>query len=456
VIKILFLSANPTDTQSLRLGEEMRAIQEKLQASPLRDSFIIEQHWAVRSTDLEACLLQHKPQIVHFSGHGRAAGQIVLQDESGESQPVLLQGLKELFELLKGDISCVVLNSCYSGRQAKAIAESIPCVVGMSGTIGDDAAIAFAASFYQALGYGKSIKAAFDLARVQVHLNSFSGRNAPELITREGVDPDMVRLTNSQGSDSALQAQGSGDKASPPATSHPTGARRPWIASAFGVPLLLLKQAIKGFPPLKFALGLAALAAVIAIVKTLVTDVRVAVFGIVVMIALMTLLLVFANLTNLVSRQTRAVLVVLLWFSLLIFIATGSSLFGSVFFRWPVNLRSWIVTEPPAQPQPLATSPKSVRYAWSRQAHVYHYIDCCWVKMIAPENVVTGDVPPEGRELHRGCPTKESNGSCGNQRLPEPNVGIYEHWCPPAREAPAGLSWVRCTAMEVLHGKQNY
>ncbi len=49
----------------------------------------------------------------------------------------------------------------------------------------------------------------------------------------------------------------------------------------------------------------------------------------------------------------------------------------------------------------------SRKYAWSKQAQVYHYFNCAWVKKIKPENLQTGDVPPEGRRLHRGCPTKE-------------------------------------------------
>jgi len=47
------------------------------------------------------------------------------------------------------------------------------------------------------------------------------------------------------------------------------------------------------------------------------------------------------------------------------------------------------------------------KYAWSREKQVYHYYQCFWVTKIKPENLQTGDVPPEGRRLHRGCPTKE-------------------------------------------------
>lgn len=54
--------------------------------------------------------------------------------------------------------------------QAAAIAESIPCVVGLSRAISDPAAIAFAAGFYEALAFGKTVKEAFDLGVIQLEL----------------------------------------------------------------------------------------------------------------------------------------------------------------------------------------------------------------------------------------------------------------------------------------------
>ncbi len=61
---------------------------------------------------------------------------------------------------------------------------------------------------------------------------------------------------------------------------------------------------------------------------------------------------------------------------------------------------------------PLVLLPK---YAWSQRTAVYHYDSCCWVNRISPENLQRGDIPPEGRRLHQGCPTKEINGRCGNE-----------------------------------------
>ncbi|RLI52510.1 MAG: hypothetical protein DRP09_17765 [Candidatus Thorarchaeota archaeon] len=191
VIKILFLSANPKNTPRLRLDEEIRAIDYVMRQVEYRDKFDIEQKWAVRASDLQAYLLQYKPDIVHFSGHGSLSNEIILEDDLGNRAKIPNHALGKLFGILKDNIRCVVLNACYSEKQARAIAESIECVVGMSKTIGDSAAIRFATAFYQALGYGRDVKTAFDLGCVQIELANLNEQDIPKLITI-GVDPKKI------------------------------------------------------------------------------------------------------------------------------------------------------------------------------------------------------------------------------------------------------------------------
>lgn len=191
-IRILFLAANPTDTPSLRLDAEMRAIDQALRQSEFRDRFDIKQHWAVRIIDIQSYLLRHQPDIVHFSSHGSSSREIVLEDESGKSHPVSVRALSQLFSVLKDNIRCVILNACYSEHQGKAIAEHIDCVVGMSSTVGDSAAIAFASAFYQALGFGRDVNTAFDLGCVQIDLENLDEKDTPKLIALRGSPKDLV------------------------------------------------------------------------------------------------------------------------------------------------------------------------------------------------------------------------------------------------------------------------
>lgn len=192
-IKILFLAANPQDISRLRLDEEMRAIDTAIRQADYRDRYIIQSHWAVRVEDLQELFLRHQPDIVHFSGHGTAASEIILQDAAGQSVPVPSAALSDLFRLFKENISCVVLNACYSIGQAQAIAQHIPVVIGMSDAIVDDASINFAAAFYRALGYGRPVKSAFELGCNQIELTGLAEAEKPQLVTQRA-DPDQLTI----------------------------------------------------------------------------------------------------------------------------------------------------------------------------------------------------------------------------------------------------------------------
>jgi tetratricopeptide (TPR) repeat protein len=213
MIKILFLAANPTDTAQLRLGEEVREIKERLRQADLRDEFVVVEESAVRVTDLHAHLLRHQPQIVHFSGHGSRDGRIILEDDDGQTNPVQPDSLRSLFKTLKDNIRLVFLNACYSEIQAAAIVESVECVIGMTRAIPDRSAIAFASSFYQALGYGRSIQTAFDLGCNEIALehSANSVGSIPEVDPGRDLGPhapeslpaDIPKLKHAEGVDPA-------------------------------------------------------------------------------------------------------------------------------------------------------------------------------------------------------------------------------------------------------------
>ncbi len=160
---ILILAANPASTTRLRLDAEVRSIEEGLQLASKGGQFRLVQKGAVRLRDFYRAILEHKPQIVHFCGHGTGVDGIVLEDDTGQPTLVDQEVLSRLFKLfaVKG-VECVVLNACYSQVQAEAISQYIKNVIGMNQTIGDKAAIAFAVAFYDALGAGETVEFAFN------------------------------------------------------------------------------------------------------------------------------------------------------------------------------------------------------------------------------------------------------------------------------------------------------
>jgi len=257
-IKILFLAANPVNTSQLRLGEEIRSIQAELERTKYRDRLELVSHWAVRVGDLSRTLLDHKPQIVHFSGHGqgqptaqtqstsrqdttfesttdasreliksnqsalRSEG-LVLEDDQGQDHLVGAAALAGLFELFQNEVKCVVLNACYSQMQAAAIHQHIDCVVGMNKAIGDQAAIRFATEFYKALATGSAFEFAYQFARNSLDLYSIPESLTPVLQNRRGIDdpfgliaspPDSEQLVTqpeAQPKQSGKQAQSFGN-----------------------------------------------------------------------------------------------------------------------------------------------------------------------------------------------------------------------------------------------------
>jgi hypothetical protein len=193
-IKVLFLAANPAGTQQLRLDEEIRQITAKIRASEYHDALELVSLWAVRPDDLLQGLLEHKPHVVHFSGHGSSAAQIILHDQDGRPKPVTKGALVSLFRTLKDNVRVVVLNACSTGPQRKALGEIIDCVVGMNKPIGDAAAAVFAASFYRAIGFGRSVQEAFDLGKVALQLEGIPEDKTPTLSVREGVNASTLTL----------------------------------------------------------------------------------------------------------------------------------------------------------------------------------------------------------------------------------------------------------------------
>lgn len=175
---ILFLAANPINTPSLQLDKELREVKEGLRRSKKSDEFILKSSEATRPIDIQRAMLDHKPSFVHFSGHSNSDGIFLLNREDKASF-VTTDALAELFNLFSDKVECVILNSCYSEKQAKAISKNIPYVIGMTSSIEDKVAIDFATSFYDAIGAGENIEFAYKLGCNAIQLYSESTLEKP-------------------------------------------------------------------------------------------------------------------------------------------------------------------------------------------------------------------------------------------------------------------------------------
>jgi hypothetical protein len=178
--KILILTANPINTKPLRLSEEVREIKASYERSQKREEFKIMVEEAVRPQEFRRTLLDYKPDVVHFSGHGGGEHGLALMGDNGEALLIKGEALGRFFKALQ-DIffmEAVVLNACYSEVQAQAIAPYVDYVVGMNQKIGDQAAQKFAIGFYDTLFNGESVESAFNLG-----CSAMEMENIPEHLT---------------------------------------------------------------------------------------------------------------------------------------------------------------------------------------------------------------------------------------------------------------------------------
>jgi WD40 repeat protein len=231
-IKVLLFAASPRGAAPLDLPREFREIDEEVRMSPHRDAVELILVPGTRPVDLLRKLNENRPQVVHFSSHGDP-DEILLEsgdeeadgigrpgvpmrsaDErdmkslgpgaaasggTGQGQPhgvsksALVNVLRSCDE---GNLRLVVLNACHSRSQAEALTEVVDCVVSMNRTISDRAAIKFAASFYGALAFGKSVQRAFEQGVARLSAERIDETATPELLMRAGVDASRVVLVD--------------------------------------------------------------------------------------------------------------------------------------------------------------------------------------------------------------------------------------------------------------------
>lgn len=175
---VLLMTSNPEDTTKLQLNKEITLVQEALMRGTERNQFLIQPILDINKRRLQQVLLYHQPQIIHFSGHGTGRAGLIFSGDNGEPEFVTGKQLADLFSQFR-DVSCVLLNACFSQEQAEILAQYIPNVIGTNNAIDDTLATTFAQGFYQALFSGETYQTAFDQAMAHVDLHDFPEGGRP-------------------------------------------------------------------------------------------------------------------------------------------------------------------------------------------------------------------------------------------------------------------------------------
>lgn len=192
---ILFLAANPSGTDRRALDREAHAIQVEIERSSGRNCFKFETRWAVDPLDLLREVRKLKPTVVHFSGQTSRdpSPALFFQDHAGHPHAVAPAAFAETLGATGESVKLVVLSACYTSMQADALLEHVDCVVGMNGSIGDDAARCFAIGFYGGLAESESLAAAYRQGCAAIRLLGLSDGD-PQLRVRAGVDAHQLVL----------------------------------------------------------------------------------------------------------------------------------------------------------------------------------------------------------------------------------------------------------------------
>lgn len=193
-ITVLFFATNPKGTSQLRLDEEARSIQEMIRKSKHRDSISFETRWAVRPLDILQAINEINPDVVHFSGHGAETGELVLENTDGSEKLVTKEAITQTIMSSSDKIHLLFFNACFSYEQAQEVVNYVDAAIGMTDAIGDGAACSFAAQFYSSLGFGFSIKKAFDQAKGIMMLESPAEADTPILYTKDDIDADALYI----------------------------------------------------------------------------------------------------------------------------------------------------------------------------------------------------------------------------------------------------------------------
>ena len=168
---ILYISATPTNVDTLQVDFEFKKIKASLEGGLNRDEFeLLSPLMAVSLQDFLQAKHRYKPAIIHFSGHGLQDGLMFATSEN-VFQIIPTELLREVFKGIEAYAKLIVLNACYSSAQAKILSEKGIYVLGMNVPVTDTAAIDLADNLYRFISDGQTTEEAFVNVKILIALN---------------------------------------------------------------------------------------------------------------------------------------------------------------------------------------------------------------------------------------------------------------------------------------------
>ena len=174
---VLLLSTLKSDQSQRR--EEFNKIKNALYRAKYRDEFISQNGSHIGASDLSQELSAVEPHIVDISGYEDGINSLVLEsfsDKNTFKNPDKL--IADVFKRHANSIECIILNRCYSKKQAEAIIQHIKFVVCISQELEDSKVIDFLDEFYFQIGSKQTIRYSYECGR--------------ERLERKGIEDDKL------------------------------------------------------------------------------------------------------------------------------------------------------------------------------------------------------------------------------------------------------------------------
>ncbi len=262
-LRILVVMSNPRGTPPLNLETERTRIEQSWRALGMTVDFARP----VRA-DLRKQLGAEVYHVVHFMGHGdfdlTKGGMLLLEKNDGEPDPI---SGKEFAVMLQDEpLRLVYLNACktgmagmtgtgspvhpFAGVASALIKKGVPAVVAMQFPISDEAAIAFATTFYERIAQRFPVEAAVAQARSALYQDGHSEWVTPVLYLRSS---DGVLFDPSAEPAHAAAAGVASAAAAPAATT--SGAADLWEPGADDAARIFLAASCKELKSLQRTLG---------------------------------------------------------------------------------------------------------------------------------------------------------------------------------------------------------
>jgi hypothetical protein len=195
-LRVLYLTASPPGGDHLRTDAEVNNVLGALRSAKYRDLVDPQPIPAASPQDLMNGINNHRPHVVHFSGHGNADGLFFdnasLYAPAGKT--VSFGVLAKLLAATEQPPTLVVLNACYSLHGAELLLEAAPVIIAMSETINDAAAGVFATQFYAGIASAQPVGAALRQAKGMMELALGVDPEVVHCVARSDVDIESLRL----------------------------------------------------------------------------------------------------------------------------------------------------------------------------------------------------------------------------------------------------------------------